>query len=96
MGNAYIFGAGHNEVFPISDGACPGTPQGSRDADMAKFSTDGSVLYGTYVGGSGYEVISSGNLWNALVLHATDVVTLAYDTDVRVVGSIPTRLTRRS
>lgn len=50
-GNAYVTGVTFG-VFPVTDGSTYG---GSVDAFVAKLNGSGALIYGTYLGGSGYD-----------------------------------------
>jgi hypothetical protein len=73
-GNAYLAGFTWSSNFPVTAGAPQGTLGGARDAFVVKLgATGGTLLYGTYLGGSesepssarlgGFEVDASGNAY---------------------------------
>ncbi|MFT9057385.1 MAG: SBBP repeat-containing protein, partial [Ethanoligenens sp.] len=53
-GNVYATGYTYSPNFPVTPGAFQTTPKGNSDGFVTKFSPDGSsLLYSTYMGGSG-------------------------------------------
>lgn len=54
MGNVYFGGGTYSTDFPTS-GAYDDTHNGDRDAYIAKFTDDGTLLWSTFIGGSGDE-----------------------------------------
>ncbi len=69
-GNAYLSGSTDSIYFPTTPGAFDTSVNGSDDAFVAKLSADGtSLIYGTYLGGSGFDwgygvaVDSAGNVY---------------------------------
>lgn len=55
-GNAYVTGSTNSADFPTTVGALDSLLDGSEDAFVAMLSTDGtSLLYATYLGGSGFD-----------------------------------------
>lgn len=55
MGNAYVVGDTNSPSFSTTIGAFQTTLNGSSDAFLAQFNASGSILYSTYLGGSGGE-----------------------------------------
>jgi hypothetical protein len=69
-GNVYVTGETASTDFPTTDGAFQGTSGGDRDVFVAKLdSSGGTLLYATYLGGSGWDrgnaiaVDSAGNAY---------------------------------
>jgi beta-propeller repeat-containing protein len=59
-GNAYVTGQTESTNFPVVGGVLPNTPAGGFDVFVAKIAADGSsLIYSTYVGGSGDESANS-------------------------------------
>jgi hypothetical protein len=62
-GNTILIGQSQSTDLPVTDGALQETYGGGDwDAFVAKFSETGSLLWATYLGGSGYEHVTSVNL----------------------------------
>ena len=56
-GNAYVTGGSDSSDFPVTAGALQTALRGPQDAVVAKLSPDGrSLLYSTYLGGSGADI----------------------------------------
>lgn len=55
-GNIYVHGLTWSTNFPVSAGAFQGAFAGNQDVYLAKFSGAGNMLWGTYYGGSDFEV----------------------------------------
>jgi hypothetical protein len=79
-GNAYVAGQTESTDFPTENPYQ--THQGSRDAFVMKLSAAGdSLLYGTFLGGSGIDngravaVDDSGNIYAAVMTYSTDFPT---------------------
>ncbi|MHA1992761.1 MAG: SBBP repeat-containing protein [Candidatus Hodarchaeales archaeon] len=84
-GNIIVAGWTESTDFPIIN-AYDNTLGGIDDGFLTKFSPDGQLLFSTYIGGSGYEVINSvdvdasGNIIMVGETESTDFPTLkAYD-----------------
>lgn len=58
QGNAYVTGVTSANNFPTTTGAYDSGANGNKDAFLAKYSPTGSLLYATYLGGTGND---SGN-----------------------------------
>ena len=56
LGSVYIAGQTYSPDFPVTPGALQTQPGGSSDAFVAKFAPDGTLLWSTYLGGSGDDV----------------------------------------
>jgi uncharacterized protein (TIGR03437 family) len=52
-GNAYVTGSTTSVDFPVTSGAFQTQLQGLRDSFVAKLAPDGSLVYATYLGGTG-------------------------------------------
>jgi photosystem II stability/assembly factor-like uncharacterized protein len=52
-GNTYVTGSTTSATFPTTAGAYQAASGGGRDAFVAKFAKDGTLIYSTYLGGSG-------------------------------------------
>jgi Beta-propeller repeat/Cep192 domain 4 len=82
--NAYVTGLTYSSNFPVTASALQGTSGGAGDAFFAKVNTDGSglpsLLYSTYLGGSG---IDQGNAV------AVDSTGLAYVAGVTGSATLP-------
>jgi hypothetical protein len=52
-GNVYVTGYTASVDFPVTNGAFDGTHNGSWDAFVFKFTGNGSIIYSTFLGGSG-------------------------------------------
>src|SRR5205807_1812784 len=52
-GNAYVTGLALSTNFPITPGSLDGSQNGNYDVFVSKFNAAGSLVYSTYVGGSG-------------------------------------------
>ena len=76
-GNAYIAGFTTSPDLPVRS-AWQAARRGSQDAFLAKFAADGSVVFATYLGGSGISlargiaVDGAGNVYAAGSTNATD------------------------
>ena len=82
QGNAYVAGVTSSGDFPRLNAIQPQL-EGSTDAFVAKFNSQGSLLFSTYMGGSGVD------LGNAIALDASGsiyVVGYTYSTDFPVTG----------
>jgi Beta-propeller repeat len=68
-GNIYITGTTNSANFPTTPGVYQTTISGTGDAFVSKFSSSGSLVYSTYLGGSGADpgygiaVDSTGNIY---------------------------------
>ncbi len=77
-GNAYVTGMTYSTDFPTPNG-WDTTQNGDEDAFVAKFSSDGSLLWSTYLGGSGLDegksiaVDGTGNVYLTGMTCSTDV-----------------------
>jgi hypothetical protein len=58
-GNAFVTGETNSTDFPVTADACACTLNGFGDAFVTMFSPSGSVVYSTYLGGSGADVAYS-------------------------------------
>ncbi|MDD5093566.1 MAG: SBBP repeat-containing protein [Dehalococcoidia bacterium] len=88
-GNIYITGYTASLAdFPVTEGAYQSTSQGLRDAFLAKFNSDGNLVYSTYFGGAdedtayGIAVDDMGNMYIAGKTKSTNFPTTpdAYQT----------------
>ncbi|MCK5265693.1 MAG: hypothetical protein KAR03_08800 [Candidatus Thorarchaeota archaeon] len=73
-GNTIVIGQTPSDDFPITDGALQSTYGGGDwDGFVAKFSPTGDLLYSSYLGGIGYEHVTSVNIdsGNNIVLTGT-------------------------
>ncbi len=73
-GNAYVCGV-TNGAFPTTAGSVQPATGGNQDAFVAKLGPTGSILYATYLGGSGNETasgIATDGQGNAFVTGQTD------------------------
>ena len=81
-GNAYVTGVTSSTNFPLMNPA-QSTLNGSSDAFIAKMSATGSLVYSTYLGGSGIDsgnaiaVDSSGNAYFAGYTYSIDLPVLS-------------------
>lgn len=69
-GNVYITGGTYSLNFPVTPGAFQAVSGGGMDAFVAKFNTNGMLMWSTYYGGSGDETgydIAINNLGNVYV-----------------------------
>jgi hypothetical protein len=80
-GNAYVAGQTGSSDFPTTPGAYQTTYGGAEDAFVVKIAPSGSVVYSTYVGGSGVDAA------NAI---AVDPSGNAYVTGNNYLGGFPT------
>jgi len=77
-GNAYVAGWTSSVNFPTASPLQAGNAGGTYDAFVAKLSPSGTVLYSTYLGGSGWDfalgiaVDASGNAYVAGFTHSTN------------------------
>jgi hypothetical protein len=82
LGNTYVTGGTESSDFPVSSQAAQPRYGGAGDAFVAKIGPDGTLLYATYLGGSGRDegrgvaVDSAGNVWIAGVTESGDFPTL--------------------
>jgi hypothetical protein len=82
LGNTYVTGGTESSDFPVSSQAAQSQYGGAGDAFVAKIGPDGTLLYATYLGGSGRDeargvaVDSAGNVWIAGVTESGDFPTL--------------------
>lgn len=80
-GNAYIAGLTTSTNFPVVGGGFQTGSAGDRDAFVTKLNAAGSLVYSTYLGGSGFDqansiaVDSSGNAYVAGLTASTDFPT---------------------
>ena len=82
FGNAYVAGQTGSNNFPMTPGAYQTTHGGNDDAFVAKINVSGSVVYSTYLGGSGIEAA------NAI---AVDQSGNAYVTGTNLNGGFPVK-----
>jgi len=62
-GNTILIGQTPSEDFPVTDNAIQSEYAGGGwDAYVAKFSPSGDLLYSTYLGGDGYEHVTTVNV----------------------------------
>jgi hypothetical protein len=83
QGNAYVAGVTASADFPLLHPA-QASRQGSFDAFAAKFSSSGTLVYSTYLGGTG------GDTANAIAVDTAGVAYIAgqtYSTDLPVVNA---------
>lgn len=80
-GNLYIAGISRYGQFPTTPGVYQGTNGGNRDALALKFNPLGQVIWATYIGGSGVEIVggiavdASGNVFIAGNTQSSDFPT---------------------
>ena len=88
-GTPYLVGDTSSANFPVTNESDDQTPNGSRDAFVARLSADGrALLFGTYLGGSGFELgygiglDPAGGVWVTGLTTSFDfrgITTTAYD-----------------
>jgi len=77
-GNIYITGYTTSTNFPITSDAYQNTSGGSQDAFLSKFNSNGTLIYSTYLGGTGSDcgngivVDNSGNIYITGYTYSTD------------------------
>ncbi|MCH7986809.1 MAG: SBBP repeat-containing protein, partial [Acidobacteria bacterium] len=74
-GNAYVVGTTYSPDFPTTEGAFQTTFGGQQDVFVTKLDSSGSVVYTTYLGGSGEDLsygIAIDDLGNVYVAGMTD------------------------
>ena len=74
-GNAYVVGSTYSPDFPTTEGAFQTTFGGQQDVFVTKLDSSGSVVYTTYLGGSGEDLsygIAIDDLGNVYVAGMTD------------------------
>ena len=92
LGNMYVTGGTESSDFPVSSQAAQTRYGGAGDAFVAKIGPDGSLVYATYLGGSGRDeargvaVDSAGNVWVAGFTESDDFPTLG-EADTTLGGS---------
>lgn len=57
QGNIYLAGNSGSTDFPVTPGSFDETHNGDSDVAIAKFDPQGRLLYATYLGGSGQEIV---------------------------------------
>jgi hypothetical protein len=87
LGNAYVTGTTASTNFPTANAVQPANA-GSQDAFVAKLSPSGTVLYSTYLGGSGAE--SADHSYMGLTAIAVDALGNAYVTGSTESTDFPT------
>ncbi len=81
-GNVYLAGLTTSTDFPATGGGFQTTSAGDRDAFVAKFDSSGSLVYATYLGGSGFDqangiaIDASGNAYVAGLTASANFPTL--------------------
>jgi hypothetical protein len=81
MGNTYVTGGTESSDFPVSSQAAQTQYGGAGDAFVAKIGPDGTIVYTTYLGGSGLDegrgvaVDSAGYLWVSGYTESSDFPT---------------------
>ena len=83
LGNAYVAGETESTDFPVTIGAYQTTyAGGTRDAFVASLSTTGSLIYSTYLGGTGTDeafdltIDPFGNTYSTGLTNSTDFPTV--------------------
>lgn len=85
-GYTYVYGMSGSTNYPTTPGAAQSSSRGNTDLVVSKFKPDGTLVYSTYLGGSGYESNSNSgtgynNVYdNTFVVSASGEVYLVGDT----------------